>query len=222
MGEISSIEDVVLEHEEDVKEDGEETETKLGRVAKDARPVVVVVSDQDHLNDGETSASEVEEYISNTPADSAFPSEVHIRLRNILYDCDPQFDVGEVVEHVQPGDDADSGQDEGDRDEDGDAQQDRQAPLRHLLVAPLEDEALKDGDGGGKDCMDGKEDVRRCDWKNSSRVLRVIFSLYGVDPEEGDVEASVEGEPDQVEGEKVKVEADHAFPPEVFHNLRPE
>ena len=60
-----------------------------------------------------------------------------------LYDCDPQFDIGEVVEHVQPGDDADSGQDEGDRDEDGDAQQDRQAPLGHLLVAPLKDEALK-------------------------------------------------------------------------------
>ena len=106
MGEISSIEDVVLEHEEDVKEDGEETETKLGRVAKDARPVVVVVSDQDHLqggivvfdhqhhdhdlNDGETSASEVEEYISNAPADSAFPSEVHVRLRNIPAVADEQ------------------------------------------------------------------------------------------------------------------------------------
>ena len=76
MWEISSVEDVVLEHEEDVKEDGEEAETKFGRVAKDARPVIVVVSDQDHLqeggievfkhqhhdhdlNDGETSASEV-------------------------------------------------------------------------------------------------------------------------------------------------------------------
>ena len=99
MWKISSVEDVVLQHEEDVKEDGEEAETKLGRIPKDARPVVVVVSDQDHLqggivvfdhqhhdhdlNDGETSASEVEEYISNAPADSAFPSEVHICLRNI-------------------------------------------------------------------------------------------------------------------------------------------
>ena len=34
--------------------------------------------------------------------------------------------------------------------------------------------------------------------------------LYGVDPKEKDIEASVEGEPDQVEGEKVKVEANHA------------
>ena len=49
MGKISSVEDIVLEHEEDIEEDGEEAETELGRVAKDARPVVVVVSDQDHL-----------------------------------------------------------------------------------------------------------------------------------------------------------------------------
>ena len=60
-----------------------------------------------------------------------------------LYDCDPQFDIGEVVEHVQPSDDADSGEDEGDRDEDGNAQQDCQAPFGHRLVAPLEDKTLK-------------------------------------------------------------------------------
>ena len=34
--------------------------------------------------------------------------------------------------------------------------------------------------------------------------------LYGANPEEGDVEASVEGEANQVEGEEVKVEANHA------------
>ena len=52
MGQIPSVEDIVLEHEEDVKEDGEKAEAKLGRVAKDARPVIVVVSDQDHLQRG--------------------------------------------------------------------------------------------------------------------------------------------------------------------------
>ena len=118
------------------------------------------------LNDRETSTSEVEEYIANAPAHRALPSEVHVRLRNIpavrinmnkqniwcgcrwcsfnpLYYCDPQFDIGEVVEHVQPGDDGDGGEDEDDPDEDGDAQQDCQAPFGHLLVSPLEDEALK-------------------------------------------------------------------------------
>ena len=36
MWKIPSVEDVVLQHEEDVKEDREEAETKLGRIAKDA------------------------------------------------------------------------------------------------------------------------------------------------------------------------------------------
>ena len=49
MREVASVEDVVLQHEEDVEEHGEETEAKLGGIAEDARPVVVVVRDQDHL-----------------------------------------------------------------------------------------------------------------------------------------------------------------------------
>ena len=49
MGKVASVEDVVLQHEEDVEEHGEETETKLGGIAEDARPVVVVVRNQDHL-----------------------------------------------------------------------------------------------------------------------------------------------------------------------------
>ena len=38
-------------------------------------------------------------------------------------------------------------------------------------------ENLEDGDGGGEDCVDGKEDVWRSDRKNTSGVLRVIFFL---------------------------------------------
>lgn len=68
----------------------------------------------------------------------------------------------------------------------------------------------------------GKKDIRRCHRKNSSGVFCIILLLYGVDPKEEHIEASIEGEPDQVEGEEVKVEADHAFPPEVFQNLGPE
>ena len=49
MRKVAPVEDVVLQHEEDVEEHGEETETKLGGIAEDARPVVVVVRNQDHL-----------------------------------------------------------------------------------------------------------------------------------------------------------------------------
>ena len=34
--------------------------------------------------------------------------------------------------------------------------------------------------------------------------------LYRIDPEEKDIEAAIEGEPDQVQGEEVKVQTDHA------------
>ena len=49
MGKVASVEDVVLQHEEDVEEHREETKTELGGIAEDARPVVVVVCNQDHL-----------------------------------------------------------------------------------------------------------------------------------------------------------------------------
>ena len=64
-------------------------------------------------------------------------------LFDSLDDCDPQLDVGEVVEHVEPGDDVDDGEDQGDPDEDGDAKEDGKASLGHLLVAALEDKALE-------------------------------------------------------------------------------
>ena len=71
MGKISSVEDVVLQHEEDVEHDGEETEAELSRVPKDGGPVIVVVADQDHLDDAERAASEVKKDVSNAPAHSA-------------------------------------------------------------------------------------------------------------------------------------------------------
>ena len=49
MGEVAPVEDVVLQHEEDVEKDGEEAEAELGGVAEDAAPVVVVVGNQHHL-----------------------------------------------------------------------------------------------------------------------------------------------------------------------------
>ena len=68
---VAAVEDVVLQHEEDVEHDGEETEAELGRVPKDGGPVIVVVADQDHLDDAERAASEVKKDVSNAPAHSA-------------------------------------------------------------------------------------------------------------------------------------------------------
>ena len=70
----------MLVHEEDVEEDGEETEAKLGGIAKDGAPVVVVIGDDEHLADAEETASEVEHDVADAPADGALPAVVHVGL----------------------------------------------------------------------------------------------------------------------------------------------
>ena len=47
---VAPIEDVVLQHEEDIEHDGEESQPELGGVAEQRVPVVIVVGDQEHLH----------------------------------------------------------------------------------------------------------------------------------------------------------------------------
>ena len=95
---VVPVEDVVLKDEEDVKENREESKTKLGGVAEYTAPVIVVVGDQNHLGgniedetsedetnleDAEAAAGEVEEDVANAPANGALPSVVHEGLRHV-------------------------------------------------------------------------------------------------------------------------------------------
>ena len=74
MWEVASVEHIVLEHEENVKDDREEAQTKLGGVSEQAAPVVIVVGDEEHLEHAEAAASEVKQDVANTPANSALTS----------------------------------------------------------------------------------------------------------------------------------------------------
>ena len=47
---VAAVEDVVLQHEEDIEHDGEESQPELGGVAEQRVPVVIVVGDQEHLH----------------------------------------------------------------------------------------------------------------------------------------------------------------------------
>lgn len=77
MGHVAPVQPVVLRDEQDVEQDGEEAETELGRVPEDGSPVVVVVADEEHLEDGERPAGEVEEDVTDTPANSTLPSKTY-------------------------------------------------------------------------------------------------------------------------------------------------
>ena len=47
---VAPVKDVVLQHEEDIEHDGEESKPELGGVAEQRVPVVIVVGDQEHLH----------------------------------------------------------------------------------------------------------------------------------------------------------------------------
>lgn len=49
----------MLQHEEYIEDQAEETETELGGITEEGDPVVVVVCDEGHLQDGEGAAHEV-------------------------------------------------------------------------------------------------------------------------------------------------------------------
>ena len=49
MWDVSSVEDVVLEHEKYIKSYREEPQTELCRVSEERAPIIIVVRDQEHL-----------------------------------------------------------------------------------------------------------------------------------------------------------------------------
>lgn len=177
MWQVPPVEDVMLEHEEDVEQDGEQSEAELGGVAEEGAPVVVVVGDEDHLEDAEGASGEVEEDVANAPTNGTLASEVHVGLGDILDQRDPELHIGAVEEEVQPGDDTDAGEDEGDDDEDEDGSEDGETPPGDLLAAPLVHHALDDRDGAGEDGVDWEEDVIGFDWNDATRMTTEVIIL---------------------------------------------
>jgi len=167
----------MLKHEEHVKNDGEESKSKLGWVTKNAAPIIIVVSNEDHLEYTEGSTGEIEDDVPNAPAHSAFAPEVHVSLWHVLDDRDSQLNVGAVVEEVQPRDGADNGEDESDDDHTGDYQEKAETAPGDSLIAPVVDDALEDCDGTSEDRVDREEDIIGLDGDDPTRMAREIVIL---------------------------------------------
>ena len=58
----------MLNNKQNIKQDWEETKSELGRVPKDGIPVIVIIADENHLEDGESSTGEIQQDVTNTPA----------------------------------------------------------------------------------------------------------------------------------------------------------
>ena len=69
--------------------------------------------------------------------------------------------------------------------------------------------------------MSSQPDVSLCDisylyWNDTCRMELEIVILNPRDPVEGDIEQAVQDKPDNVQGNKVKVQTDHALPPPIL------
>ena len=58
----------MLNHEQNIKHDAENSQSQLGRVSQHGPKVVVVDADEDHLEDGEPAPCEVKQDAFNAPA----------------------------------------------------------------------------------------------------------------------------------------------------------
>ena len=224
---VPSVEDVVLQHEENIEGNGEKSQPELCWVPEQRPPVVIVVSYQEHLEHAEGAAREVQEDVPNAPPDSAFPAEVHESLGDVFDEGDAELDIWAVEQEVEPQDDGREGEYENDDDEHGDGRQDSETHLGDCLVASLDIEdwgdlmvspahfylvyhTLNDGDGAGPHGVEREEHVIGLDRDDSSRVSLQVFLLHWAHPEQGNVIATVESEANDVQSNKVEVETNDA------------
>lgn len=70
----------MLDHEEDVKDYREESQSEFCGVAEDGTPVLVVVGKDEHLRYGEGAACEVQEDVADAPARCALAAVVVVGL----------------------------------------------------------------------------------------------------------------------------------------------
>lgn len=70
----------MLYNEQHVEEHREQTQPKLSGVSEYRTPVIVVVSDEEHLQDGEWASGEIQEDIANAPAGRTLATVVVVGL----------------------------------------------------------------------------------------------------------------------------------------------
>lgn len=98
IGARPSIQPVVLQDEDEIKEDADVAQAQLGRVAHDAGPVALQRGVDDELQQREHAAAQIEQDGVDRPADGRLPLVVDVRLRDVLDDGDEELDVAESVD----------------------------------------------------------------------------------------------------------------------------
>jgi len=175
---VASVQPVVLHNKQDIKENGEETQTKLCGVPEDGTPVVVVDADEEHLEDGKGAPGEVQQDVADAPANCTLSSVVHVRLGHVLDEGDAELDVGAEVEVLQPAQLTEEGGDETGPEEEDNEDEEHHAHPGYTLVPALVEEALDDRDEGGGHSVEREENIVGLNRVHTLRVKIKVFVLY--------------------------------------------
>ena len=74
----------MLDHEQPVKEDAEESEQQLGRSGHKSKPVVPVVGEQDGLRQAGGAPGDVQKHVGDGPFNSTLSAVVHVGLGDVF------------------------------------------------------------------------------------------------------------------------------------------
>eukprot|EP00754_Rhynchopus_humris_P036354 Rhum_TRINITY_DN18496_c0_g1::Rhum_TRINITY_DN18496_c0_g1_i1::g.167438::m.167438 len=226
------VQDVVLNHEDDVEEHRARAQTELDRVTGHLRPVALRDAVHDHLRDRQGAAGEVEKDVPDVPTGRSLAAVVQVDLRGVLHDGDAELHPRKAKEEVQPRPRSlvvlvvtalVREVDEPRREHDEEEHNRRQRHRVEALVTALVEEDLREGDGRQKLGVEGEDDV--VDANGDVLVVAVLVVVVDVDlvhPVVRHVVRRVAREAHQVQQLEVEAHAHNALAHPVQVHLRVE
>jgi len=95
-----TIENIVLRNENDIEQQTDVCQAEFDRVACQAAPICLQRAVDKQLDHAQKPAAEIEQLLSDRPADCRLPLEVREDLRDIFPDGQNQFDVLDSIDLI--------------------------------------------------------------------------------------------------------------------------
>jgi len=91
----------MLQDEDDIKEQADVAQPKLGRITSNSRPVTLKARIDQQLAQRQYAACEVEQYLTYRPSFGAFALVVEPSLRHVFTECYHELDVSKNIDLPQ-------------------------------------------------------------------------------------------------------------------------
>lgn len=213
---LTTVNHIVLKHEDGVKHQAAVTEHKLYGVACDAAPVMLEVAVNTKLRQAQDTSNHVEDDLPDAPAARALVAVVCEDLGRIFDQCHQELDVANGVYNVQltpvgrriprrSRPDNETGNQDAQRGAGDDAGDEAtRASAGGGFKAPERaEEILRGGDEAENEGVNRKDDVVEGDGRGQAVIAGGILAAHDGRVVEGDVGDKVRGETDHVNGREV-------------------